>query len=308
MIAAVCCGLTVSAGVAVAATPAVPIESTGPKPTLPAFIGKAAKSDPVPGVKPAWQNPFMASNPGNSVHNDSWQSDNYTQLSGPLGHHLKTLSTAIGRDCITLSFDRHGQLIGSCSDLTHGPGLYLLNPKTLATLAFMQLPYVPPPKGTDPATNTTGGAYFYLDNHGRVVIAASNKHVLVVALKHVGGKPVFKEVADYDPTPCLTPGDRIPSVLPDTEGRLWFVGRYDGAVGVLNPSTGQVPLGDPARADRELVRDRQGWRLHRHRQGHVQVPGRPDPDAHTRSGAGSTATAASRSPARSTPDRGRRRP
>ncbi len=265
LMAAVGCGLTVSAGVAVAATPAVPIESTGPKPTLPVFIGKAATSDPVPGVDTAWQNPFMASNPGNSVHNDSWQSDNYTQLSGPLGHHLKTLSTAIGRDCITLSFDRHGQLISSCSDLAHGPGLYLLNPRTLATLAFMQLPYVPPPKGTDPATNTTGGAYFYLDNHDRVVIAASNKHILVVALKHVGGRPVFKQVADYDPTPCLTPGDRIPSVLPDSQGRLWFVGRYDGAVGVLNPSTGQVQVGDPARADRELVRDRQGWRLCRHR-------------------------------------------
>ncbi len=239
LMAALGCGLTVSAGVAVAATPAIPIESTGPKPTLPVFIGKAAKSDPVPGVPPAWQSPFMATNPRNSVHNDSWQSDNYTQLSGPLGHRLKTLSTGIGRDCITLSFNRQGQLISSCSDLTHGAALYLLNPRTLATLAFMQLPYVPPAKGTDPATNTTGGAYFYLDNHGRVVIGASNRHILVVALEHVGGKPEFKQVADYDPTPCLTPGDPIPSVLPDAQGRLWFVGRYHGAVGVLDPSTGK---------------------------------------------------------------------
>lgn len=30
----------------------------------------------------------------------------------------------------------------------------------------------------------------------------------------------------------------MPSVLPDAEGRLWFVGRYEGAVGVLDPGTG----------------------------------------------------------------------
>lgn len=31
----------------------------------------------------------------------------------------------------------------------------------------------------------------------------------------------------------------MPSVLPDAQGRLWFVGRYHGAVGVLDPKTGR---------------------------------------------------------------------
>ena len=163
------------AGVAHAVTPAVPIESTGPAPTLPTFVGHAAVAHPVSGVGSAWQDPFMAPNPSNSVHNDAWASDDYTARSGPLGRRLTTFSTAIGRDCITLAFNHQGQIIGTCTDLSHGPGLYLLDPNTLATLAFLQLPFVPPPAGTNPATNTTGGAYFYLDNHDRVVVAASNR-------------------------------------------------------------------------------------------------------------------------------------
>jgi hypothetical protein len=229
----------VLAGVALAAAPAVPIQNTGPSPTRPAFIGHAARPRPVPGVRPAWQNPFLAPDPRNSVHGDAWASDNYTRLSGPLGHHLETLSTALNRDCITLTFDHSGRLITACTDLPHGPGLYLLDPRTLATLAFRQLPFVPPPAGTNPALNTTGGSYFYLDDHDRVVLAASNRRILGIAVDDRHSAPRFKQVAAYDPAPCLSAGDRIPSVLPDAQGRLWFVGRYHGAVGVLDPKTGR---------------------------------------------------------------------
>jgi hypothetical protein len=219
--------------------PATPIENTGPTPTLPAFMGHAAVAHPLPGIPPAWQDPFMATDPRNSVHNDAWASDNYTTLSGHLGRKPRTLTTAIGRDCITLTFDTAGRMIATCTDLTDGPGLYMIDPHTLATLAFLQLPFIPPPAGTDPATNTTGGVYFYLDNRGRVVLAASNRHILVIAVRGTAAAPRFAQVADYDPTSCLSPGDRIPSVLPDAQGRLWFVGRYHGAVGVLDPRTGR---------------------------------------------------------------------
>ena len=217
---------------------ATTIPSTTPAPSLPAFVGHAATAHPVGGVRAPWQDPFLAPDPTNSVHNDAWQSDDY-RVPGPLGRRTQTLSTSIGRDCITLTFDRRGRLLGSCTDLTHGPGLYLLDPRTLDTLAFMQLPYVPPPAGTNPALNTTGGAYFYLDNRSRAVLAASNGHVLVVGVDDSSGTPAFRRVADYDPSPCLSPGDRMPSVLPDAQGRLWFVGRYHGAVGVLDPHSGR---------------------------------------------------------------------
>jgi hypothetical protein len=239
VLAATAAGAFASGRPALARTAAVAIADTGPAPSLPAYVGRPAKSRPVPGVPTAWQNPFMAPDPGNSVHGDAWQSDDYTTLSGPLGRDPQTLSTGIGRDCITLAFDRRGQLVSACSDLAHGPGLYLLDPRTLATLAFKALPYVPPPAGTDPALNTTGGAYFYLDNHDRIVVAASNDRILVIAIERHHGSARFRQVADYDPIRCLSPGDRIPSVLPDAQGRLWFVGRYHGAVGVLDPRTGR---------------------------------------------------------------------
>jgi len=221
-----------------AVTPATPIPSSGPDPTTSPYIGAPATKDPVDGVLPAWQGPFMSPNPTNSVHNDSWQSDSYTQFAGPLGRSPEVLSTAIGRTCITLTFDSQGRLIGSCTNLPDGPALYLLDPRSLDTLAFMQLPYVPPPAGTNPALNTTGGAYFYLDDRDRVVVAASNRHILVIRVDDSGAEPSFEQVADIDPAACLPDGERMPSVLPDARGRLWFVGRYDGTVGVIDPATG----------------------------------------------------------------------
>src|SRR3954469_19870499 len=152
-----------AAACALAARPAVappPIENTGPAPSTPPFIGSPATPHPVKGVRPAWQDPFMAPNPRNSVHNDAWQTDVYTQFGGPLGKSPDVLSTSIGRTCITLTFDTKGRLIGSCTNLTDGPGLPVLPPAPLDAPAFPQLPSVPPPAGTTPATNTTGGAYF----------------------------------------------------------------------------------------------------------------------------------------------------
>ena len=207
-----------------AATPATPIQSTGPTPTLPALIGRPAVAHPVTGVSAAWQNPFMAGDPCNSVHNDAWASDNYTRLSGPLGHHLQTLSTAIGRDCITLTFDHEGRLISTCTDLNHGPGLYLLDPHTLDTLAFKQLPYVPPPREPIRRRTRPGGAYFYLDNHDRVVVAASNRQILVFGVAPRRRAPV-RPSRPLRPDAVPPRGDRSPSVLPDALGRIWFVGR-----------------------------------------------------------------------------------
>src|SRR3954451_12742941 len=237
-------GAALSAAACALAAPsaeaATPIENTGPAPSTPPYIGSPATPHPVKGVRPAWQDPFMAPNPRNSVHNDAWQTDVYTQFGGPLGKSPDTFSTSIGRTCITLTFDTKGRLIGSCTNLTDGPGLYLLDPVTLDTLAFMQLPYVPPPPGSNPATNTTGGAYFYLDDKDRVVLAASNRQILVVGVDDADpSKPEFKQVASYDPTPCLQPDERMPSALPDKRGRIWFVGRTQGTVGVLDTKTGK---------------------------------------------------------------------
>ena len=215
-----------------------PLMPSGPAPSLPARMGKPAKANPVSGVVPAPQQPFMAPNPHNNVHNDAWMTDNYTQLSGPLGRSPRVFSTAVGRICVTLTFDSRGRIVATCFSET-GPALFMFDPRTLSQLAVLPLPNVAPPAGTSSGTNTTGGIYFYIDNHDRAVVPASNRHILVIAETRNGGRPGFRQAADYDPTPCLPPDERIPSVLPDDRGRLWFVGRTHGTVGVLDPRTGR---------------------------------------------------------------------
>ena len=216
----------------------------------------------------------MAPNPANSVHNDAWQTDAYTQFAGPRGRRPQAFSNGIGRTCITLVFDRQGRLIGSCTNLDQGPALYLLDPVTLDTLAFMQLPFVPPPAGTNPALNTTGGAYFYLDNRGRVVVAASNRHILVVKTTDGAGGPAFQQVADYDPTRCL-PGGRAAAVDPARRQGPALVRRPHARHGRRARSQdGKVRLDRPQRGDRELLRDCQRRHLRRDRPGDVQVPRR----------------------------------
>src|SRR4051812_34510028 len=108
-----------------AALAADPIPTSGPAPSTPAFVGHAAKPHPIRGLRAPWASPFMAPNPWSSVHNDPWQSDAYTQYGGVLGRNPKTLSSAIGRDCISTTFDRKGRLVTTCSNLT-GAALYLL--------------------------------------------------------------------------------------------------------------------------------------------------------------------------------------
>src|SRR3954462_2381641 len=112
---------------------ATPIQNTGPAPSTPPFIGSPATAHPVKGVRPAWQDPFMAANPLNSVHNDAWQTDVYTQFGGPLGKSPDTFSTSIGRTCITLTFDRKGRLIGSLLHPTAAPAPFLPHPFPLHT-------------------------------------------------------------------------------------------------------------------------------------------------------------------------------
>src|SRR4051794_19069084 len=212
-----------------------PIAETGPPAPGPAFTGAAAKLAPFPGVTAPDQNPFMAPDPSNNVHNDSWMTDDYSKLAGPLGRSPKTFSASFGRTCITLTFDSKGRLIGSCISLAEGPKLYMFDPATLDVLATLQLPVNPPPAGTNPATNTTGGAYFYLDQKDRVVSATTDRRIFVVGETTTsGGDPAFAKVAEYAPGPCLGAAERMPSALPDYDGRVWFVGR-DGTVGILDP-------------------------------------------------------------------------
>ena len=109
-------------------------------------------------------------------------------------------------------------------------------------------------------------------------------------------------VRDYDLTSVLDAStERISSALPDFNGLIWFVSKANGKVGTLDPKTGAMQGQDHERGDRELVRGRQGRRLHRLRQAHVPVQGRARTACRGSSGRRPTRTRGSSSRARSTP-------
>jgi hypothetical protein len=179
------------------------------------------------------QNPFMAANGRSEIHNDAWQTDAYRH-GGPLGRSPRTLSSALSGDCGSITFDRRGRVISICVGLA-GPRLYMLDPRTLATLATFSLP----PRQDIPTNifqDYTGGGYFYLDRHDRVVTATTTKHLYVIA----SGAGGFRLVGDYDLSHVLSTREKITSALPDQRGLLWFVARVDGVVGTVNMRTGAI--------------------------------------------------------------------
>jgi len=78
----------------------------------------------------------------------------------------------------------------------------------------------------------------FLDDHDRVWSATKTNHLFVLA--ETGGGTGFRLVADYDLSRVVTGDERITSALRDFQGRIWFVTKKDGKVGVLDPQTLQI--------------------------------------------------------------------
>ncbi len=228
---------------AIGATPAfaAPIPSSGPAPSLPAFSGSAVAAHPLDPSKVtiAPQNPFMAANPGNNVHNDTWMTDAY-RGKGPLGRSLQTTSASQPPSvCISLTFDSEGRLVTVCGSNVAPPQARVIDPKTLATLATYDLPQAPDLPGTLPYQNVTGGAYFFLDDRDRIWATTKTDHIVVLGESNDGHALTLSH--DYDLTGVLDDStERVTSALPDFSGRIWFVSKQNGKIGTLDPSTGAV--------------------------------------------------------------------
>jgi hypothetical protein len=217
--------------------PPVPIPEN-PLSNSPEFVGKPATPDK---VRPRWrpvQNPFMAPDPNNNLHNDAYMTDAYRRL-GPLGEDTTTASTLFARECASITFDRQGRLVMVCVGLDR-PVLALINPGTLEVIAAYDLP--PRQPSSDPFTTFAGGGYFYLDNHDRAVVPTGTRHIFV--LQPDGGTG-FSLVEDYDLSGIIGAGDPIISALPDYKGRIWFASTA-GVVGWVHPRSGKIRSKDLA--------------------------------------------------------------
>jgi len=190
------------------------------------------------------QNPFMAPNGKSNMHNDAYMTDTY-EVAGPVGNNTEVVSTYRGfAECATVAFDSKGRIWTVCANLSL-PQLLLLDPITLNELAVYPLPPRWEYWNEDPILplqDTSGGAYFCLDNEDRAIIGTNNHSIQIVAYDE--GKHAFYLAREYDlenyvVTKDPPARDKVGAALPDWDGLLWFVTRY-GVVGTVDMESGDI--------------------------------------------------------------------
>lgn len=205
--------------------------------------------------------PFMAAQGLNSMHSDGFSSDAHPGH-GPLGFDLqmntRVGSTVPGGQCATLTFDSNGDLLALCAGIT-GFRIHRLQARTLELLAEYELPSRPSSfealvkRDVSKIMEDSSGAYFYLDQENRIVMADADKiiHRIASRINSEGGWEFYTDaswsLAGHVPDDCLRPSnwfpkgecDLITAVMPDFKGLLWWATRA-GRVGTLDQESGVV--------------------------------------------------------------------
>ena len=230
-----------SAAVVARGPAASPIARSG---EAPPGEGEPWSPKPLAGQAPPLH-PYMAPSGRSNIHDDGWMSDSYAGP-GPRNVAPVTTSSQLGGLCGTVAFDRRGRVETVCLGIGV-PTLWLLDPKTLAPLASFALPPRPPTEpGTNPLQDYTGGGYFYLDADDRAVISTGERTVVWIAQVEGPDGPAFEQVDSLDLSAALPEGERLTGALPDWSGRLWFVGKAAGVVGVVDGGAiSTLTLGEP---------------------------------------------------------------
>ena len=215
---------------------AVPIADPLPT-TLPHQQGAPATARPMSATK-APRNPHLARDPRSNIHNDTWMTDAYA-WPGPLGRNPRAVSSAMTPAlCGSLTFHSQGYIVSVCPSVGLGPQARVIDPETLEVLATYDMPIAPDPPGTRQYQNYAGGGYFFLDGKDRIWSATKTSHLFVLQVSS-DGRSITK-IGDYDLTGVLEDDERISSALPDFKGRIWFVSKKSGKVGLLNPRTRRI--------------------------------------------------------------------
>ena len=188
--------------------------------------------------------PFMAATSANSMHGNAFSTGTHAR-GGPLGIDPEVHSIAnasLGGECATVTFDSRGRIVAVCASFGKFM-LLMFDADTLEVMAQLDLP----PRASNRSGNirrimsdTSGGAYFYLDHRDRAVLVDAHNRLRVIGQKGAGPDLRFEQEASWDLNPALeVADDRVTAVLPDWQGRLWFVSRL-GVVGNLDPETGAI--------------------------------------------------------------------
>ncbi len=183
--------------------------------------------------------PYMAEHGASCMHADPFTTNTY-RWAGPLGHDPEVQSRAmgfIGGECPTVNFDSHGRIIAVCVR-DRRPWLLLMNPETFEVLARHALPRRRTPilRIRKMMEDTSGGAYFYLDQEDRAVVGTAAGTIDVIDVVDDEHGSHFRVEKRIDLERFLHRGDgeldKLTAVMPDFAGNYWFTGRH-GTVGVV---------------------------------------------------------------------------
>lgn len=235
-------------------TPITSLDSLAPD-----FIGKPAVAQSLTLLMPS--HPFMSAQGVNAMHADSYSSDAHPG-GGPLGINIQKQSRIGTREpggqCATLTFDSGGRLVALCAGMS-GFRIHLLTPRKLELLAEYKLPTRPSTyeaiihRDKSKIMEDSSGAYFYLDDQDRVVMADSAQVIQRIAHQQnkEGGWEFYNDgrwdLSEIVPHDCLSPTnpfpkgecDPITAVMPDYKGLIWWVTR-NGRLGTLNTENGNI--------------------------------------------------------------------
>ncbi len=208
----------------------------------PSYVGKPATPQPI-GLVAIPDSPAMAPAGRNSMHNDAWATDAYT-WAGPLGKDPEVDTAWYGiEECATLAFDSHDRMIALCGDIK-GPVMHVLDTETMRALATRRLPErKPSAEGKKPWEDLCGGAYFYLDQDDRAVVATTDQRVLVLTTSDADDKPELRQAESFDLDEQIPDKDCLIALMPDWSGRVWWVTQR-GLVGALDTGSGTSQVFD----------------------------------------------------------------
>jgi hypothetical protein len=205
----------------------------------PGYLGRPATARPVAaGAVP--QHPALAAN-GRGAHLDAWGSEAYP-WPGPLGLQPEVDTAWFGlEECVGLGFDAKDRLLAQCGDPASGQALHVVDPESMHKLAGHDLPRREGEErsGEELCARTS----FFLDAHGRAVLATAERQVLALRTADADGRPEVSVDQTWDLRPYVPDGDCLVALMPDWAGRTWWVSR-EGLVGAIAPDTGDVRVHD----------------------------------------------------------------
>ncbi len=209
----------------------------------------------------SWQNPELAPNPNNNIHNDAWFTDTYTHA-GPAAHERAettliseftfadpesgAMRTLILGECAAHTYDAAGNLLTVCGGLPDpSTNEFLRSVAAISPagelLAWTGFTY--PYTNIQEALTSFGGAgYFFLDSQERIVLGMPDGHVVAwerqaSAVSDVDSFTAVRDINITGTDGALAPdlGD-LYALLPAENGYTWFT-TTGGGVGTIAPDS-----------------------------------------------------------------------